>query len=437
MGSSRAGAGLIPAHVSALALLRSGEVSCEEIARGVLARIAERERDVHAWAYIDAEAVLEQARALDRAPVRGALHGVPIGIKDVIDTQDMPTQMGSPIYAGYQPRVDAACVALVRAAGALIVGKTVTAEFAGTAPGPTANPLDLRRTPGGSSSGSAAAVADSMVPVALGTQTGGSVHRPASYCGVIGFKPTQSAVNRAGVKAAAERFDTVGIIAHDLDYVDAVFRVLTNGSATSPLQSQQPSRVAACRTSLWERAQPETVAAFEAGVNRLREAGVRVRDIDLPEEFATIGAARATINDFQRAHALRSEWQSQPDLFSPQLAVLVRRGLTIPFEQFAGAIEHVERCRAAFDAAWGDLELLIAPCVDGEAPLGLASTGEHHFQSIWTTIDVPSVSLPMHTAPSGMPVSVQLVARPWREHELLRYARWMNGLASGRTDLSR
>src|ERR1700722_5101578 len=205
MASSRAGADLSPARFPTPSDLRSGDISCEEVARGVLSRIAEREPEVHAWAFVDEEAVLEQARALDRATVRGALHGVPVGIKDVIDTQDMPTQMGSPIYAGYRPRVDAACVALVRAAGALIVGKTVTAEFAGTAPGPTANPLDLRRTPGGSSSGSAAAVADGMVPVALGTQTGGSVLRPASYCGVVGFKRTQSAVNRAGVKAAAER----------------------------------------------------------------------------------------------------------------------------------------------------------------------------------------------------------------------------------------
>jgi amidase len=430
MASSRAGADLIPARFPTLSDLRSGDISCEEVARGVLSRIAEREPEVHAWAFVDEEAVLEQARALDRATVRGALHGVPVGIKDVIDTQDMPTQMGSPIYAGYRPRVDAACVALVRAAGALIVGKTVTAEFAGTAPGPTANPLDLRRTPGGSSSGSAAAVADGMVPVALGTQTGGSIHRPASYCGVVGFKPTQSAVNRAGVKAAAERFDTVGIIAQDFDYINAVLRVLTNGAATNDLLPQKPSRAGACRTPFWERAQPETIAAFEVGVNHLREAGVRVSDIYLPVEFATIGEARATINDFQRAHALRSEWQSQPELFSLQLAAVIRRGLNIDFERYAAAIERVRRCRAAFDAAFGNLELLIAPCVDGEAPIGLASTGEHHFQSLWTTIDVPTASLPVYTAPSGMPVSIQLVGRPWKEHELMRQARWLSGLAS-------
>ena len=419
----------MPARFPSFAELCSGDISCEEVARGVLARIAEREAAVLAWSFVDEEAVLDQARALDRATVRGALHGVPIGIKDVIDTQDMPTRMGSPIYVGYRPRADAACVALVRAAGALIVGKTVTAEFAGTAPGPTANPLDLRRTPGGSSSGSAAAVADGMVPVALGTQTGGSIHRPASYCGVVGFKPMQNAVNRAGVKPAAESFDTVGIIAQDLDYVDAVFRVLTNGSTTNDFPSQKPSRAGACRTPFWERAQPETVAAFEFGVNCLREAGVRVEDFDLPNEFATIAEARATINDFQRAHALRSEWQSQPELFSLQLAAVIRSGLKIPFEQYSAAMEHVQRCRAAFDSAWGDFELVIAPCVDGEAPIGLESTGEHHFQSLWTTIDVPTVSLPLYTAPSGMPVSVQLVARPWREHELLRQTRWLSDLA--------
>jgi amidase len=205
-------------------------VSCEDVARDCLARIAEREPVVHAWAFLDPELVIEQARALDAAPVRGPLHGVPLGIKDIMDTFDMPTQMGSPIYAGHRPLADAACVALARAAGALIVGKTVTAEFAGIAPGPTTNPHNSAHTPGGSSSGSAAAVADGMIPVALGTQTGGSVHRPASYCGIVGFKPTRSTVNRAGVKPAAEFFDTVGILARDLDDVELFFSVLTNGT---------------------------------------------------------------------------------------------------------------------------------------------------------------------------------------------------------------
>lgn len=404
--------------------LACGQVSCEEVAHTLLARIAEREPQLHAWAFLDADLVLAQARALDRAPTRGVLHGVPIGIKDVIDTYDMPTQMGSPIYAGYRPRADAACVALARAAGALIVGKTVTAEFAGTSPGSTVNPLDFARTPGGSSSGSAAAVADGMVPVALGTQTGGSVHRPASYCGVVAFKPTQSAVNRAGVKAAAERFDTVGIIARDFDYAEALFAVLTNATGSGVVPPRKPARVGLCHTPFWPRAQPETVSALAASADRLREAGVRVDDVVLPAVFDSIGEARATINDFQRAHALRYEWQTQPEQISPELAAVIRRGLGIPFDRFAAAVRHAERCRAEFIEVCGDHEVLLAPCVEGEAPFGLASTGEHHFQSLWTTIDVPTASLPLHKAPSGMPVSVQLIARPWQDRMLLEYARW-------------
>lgn len=398
-------------------------MSCEDVARDCLARIAEREPVVHAWAFLDPELVIEQARALDAAPVRGPLHGVPLGIKDIMDTFDMPTQMGSPIYAGHRPLADAACVALARAAGALIVGKTVTAEFAGIAPGPTTNPHNSAHTPGGSSSGSAAAVADGMIPVALGTQTGGSVHRPASYCGIVGFKPTRSTVNRAGVKPAAEFFDTVGILARDLDDVELFFSALTNGTGRQTAASQTPKRIGLCRTPLWSRAQRETVEAVENAADDLRAAGVAVDEVVLSPLFDGLNQARATINDYQRAHAMRYEWQTQPQAISEQLSATIRRGLTIPLEQLIAAVKLAEDCRAALDDAFGARDLLLAPCVDGEAPCGLASTGEHHFQSIWTTVDVPTVSLPTHQGPNGLPVSIQLVARPLHDVRLLAHAR--------------
>ena len=401
------------------------EFSCEEIARSYLDRIAQNEAAIHAWAFIDPELVLAQARALDRAPARGPLHGLALGVKDVIDTFDMPTQMGSPIYAGYQPVADASCVALARAAGAVIFGKTVTAEFAGTFPGPTVNPLDVTRTPGGSSSGSAAAVADGMVAVAFGTQTGGSVHRPASYCGVCGFKPTQSAIERTGIKAAAERFDTVGIIAPDFGYVDAVFSVLTNGYAAEAAQPRKPARAAICRTPFWSRAQPETVAALDLCAAELRGAGVAVDELTLPARFDGIGSARSTINAVQRAHALRYEWQTQPDLISRDMAAVIRTGLATSYETFAAAIRYVEECRASFVEVFGNRDVVVAPCVEGEAPLGLASTGEHHFQSIWTTIDVPTASVPFSRSATGLPVSVQVVGLPGRDLEVLSAAHWL------------
>jgi Asp-tRNA(Asn)/Glu-tRNA(Gln) amidotransferase A subunit family amidase len=380
---------------------------------------------VHAWAFLDPDLVIAQARALDAATVRGPLHGVPLGIKDIMDTCDMPTQMGSPIYAGYRALADAACVALMRAAGALIVGKTVTAEFAGIAPGPTTNPHNPAHTPGGSSSGSAAAVADGMIPVALGTQTGGSVHRPASYCGIIGFKPTRSTINRAGVKPAAEFFDTIGILARDLDDIDLFFSVLTNGTRRRAGLPRAPKQVGLCRTPLWSRAQPETVAALETCARYLSDAGVDVDEVVLPPLFNRLNEARATINDYQRAHGMRYEWQTRPDAISEQLSATIRRGLKIPLHQFTEAVKLAEDCRATLVDEFGDNDLLLAPCVDGEAPLGLASTGEHHFQSIWTTVDVPTLSLPAHRGPNDLPVSVQLVARPLDDLRLLAHARWV------------
>lgn len=406
--------------------LARGRFSCEELARGYLDRIAEREAVIRAWAFIDPALVIERARELDRTRDRGPLHGLPIAVKDVIDTYDMPTQMGSPIYAGYRPAADAACVAQARAAGALIVGKTVTAEFAGTFPGPTVNPLDLARSPGGSSSGSAAAVADGMIGVAFGTQTGGSVHRPASFCGVPAFKPTQFAIDRTGVKPAAERFDTLGIIASDFDYVEALFSVLVNGFAPGAAAPRKPARAAVCLTPFWARARPETVAAVDNCASALREAGVAVDEVTLPAIFDTIGDARATINAVQRAHALRHEWQTHPDLISAGMATVIRRGLAIPYETYADAVALTERCRTAFVAAFGERDVLVAPCVDGEAPLGLSSTGEHHFQSIWTTIDVPTASLPFARSAAGLPVSAQLVGLPGRDPALLGVARWLS-----------
>src|SRR5438105_3476889 len=217
--------------------IRNGQIKSEAVVRECLARIREREDVVHAWAFLDPELALRQARECDRSPAKGALHGVPLGVKDIIDTADMPTEMGSPIYRGYRPRADAACVALMRAAGAVILGKTVTCEFAGMTPGATANPLDSTRTPGGSSSGSAAAVADFMVPAAFGTQTGGSVLRPAAYCGVFGYKPSFGRYNPVGVKPAVESFDTIGLIARSIDDLQLMDSVLVGRTTPAPRSS--------------------------------------------------------------------------------------------------------------------------------------------------------------------------------------------------------
>ena len=228
--------------------IASRQITSESVVRDCLARIEEREEDVQAWSYIDEELVLRQARECDEAEVRGPLHGLPVGIKDIIDTCDMPTGMGSPIYRDHQPEIDAACVSILRAAGAVIMGKTVTAEFAGAAPGATRNPHNLAHTPGGSSSGSAAAVADYMVPVALGTQTGGSVHRPSAFCGTVGFKPTFGTFSRKGIKLAAESLDTIGIHARTVADCELMTAVLAGNLAVGRPEISKTPRIGLCRT---------------------------------------------------------------------------------------------------------------------------------------------------------------------------------------------
>ncbi len=224
----------------ATALISAGRLSSSALVQSCLDRIAMRESTVHAWADLNPAAAMDQARARDAEAAKGPLHGLPVAVKDVIDVAGAPTGMGSPIYDGYVPFADAACVAALRSAGAVILGKTVTAEFAGVSPGPTTHPAAPDRTPGGSSSGSAAAVADHMVPVALGTQTGGSIIRPAAFCGVVGFKPSFGTINRAGLKFAAESFDTIGMMARDVDDIALVWRVLVGAGTTLEMPEAAP-----------------------------------------------------------------------------------------------------------------------------------------------------------------------------------------------------
>jgi Asp-tRNA(Asn)/Glu-tRNA(Gln) amidotransferase A subunit family amidase len=405
--------------------IAAGEFTCEAVVRACLARIADREPVVHAWTNFDPQRALAEARALDRAASRGPLHGVPIGIKDVIDTFDMPTEMGSPIYLRNRPPADAAGVALIRAAGAAILGKTVTCEFAGVTPGATANPHDETRTPGGSSSGSAAAVADCMVPVALGTQTGGSVLRPACYCGVIGYKPTYGAFRRVGVKAAAEGLDTIGLIARSLDDIVLVRAVLL-GRQPAPIPAMPaPPRVGLTRTHLWEHAQPETVEAVEEAAKCLNEAGAEVIDVKLPDEFAGLSHAREIVNDRERAMAMADEWHRHRDRISERLRKIIQRGLDAPPDDYAAAVRLAERCRAGLDAAFGAADVLLAPCVRGEAPEGLHYTGDPGFQALWTLLHAPALTLPTGIGPNGLPVGIQLVGRRHDDERLIAASKWI------------
>jgi Asp-tRNA(Asn)/Glu-tRNA(Gln) amidotransferase A subunit family amidase len=402
------------------------EITAEAVIRDCLARVEAREPTVHAWASLDADLALRQARALDQGPLRGPLHGVPIGIKDVIDTQDLPTEMGSPIYRGHRAACDAACVALVRAAGAIILGKTVTAEFAGMTPGRTANPHNPAHTPGGSSSGSGAAVADLMVPAAFGTQTGGSILRPAAYCGAVGYKPTFNLINRAGLKFAAESLDTIGLITRSIDDLALLTSVLVGRKPAAPASLGSAPRIGLCRTPLWDTAQPETMHAVEDAAKRLAAAGAAVRDITLPAEFSGLKtAARESINNYERSKSMAAEWASHRDLISERLRRAIEQGIAMPYADYVAALRLGETCRARLAGVFDGVDILLAPSVTGEAPVGLGDTGDPGFQAIWTILHVPTMTLPTHRGPNGLPVGIQLVAPSHRDEQLFVCARWI------------
>ena len=405
--------------------IAAGETTAVAVTEACLARIEERERVLHAWAFIDPDLALEQARACDRESPKGLLHGVPLGVKDIIDTHDMPTEMGSPIYAGRRPPADAACVALVRGAGAIVLGKTVTTEFAGSFPGPTTNPYDATRSPGGSSSGSAAAVADLMAPAAFGTQTGSSVLRPSSYCGVIGYKPTFGTFNIAGVKAASQSLDTLGLHVRDLDDIQLLTAVLVNRPREPLAAPAANPKIGVCRTPLWDIAQPETQAAIEDAASRLSRAGATMREVTLPDAFAPLEDARIAINCYERSRHMTNEWRDRRESLSGMFQTVMQTGLDMPYEEYVAAMRRTEDCRQQSDAVFDGLDILLAPCVDGEAPEGLEYSGNPRLPGFWTAIRLPAISLPTHSGPNGLPVGIQLVARYRDDDRLLSAAKWV------------
>jgi amidase len=400
----------------------SGKFTTEAVTQACLERIEARDKEVKAWAFVDREIALRQARARDAAPAKGPLAGVPIGVKDIIDTFDMPTDMGSPIYRNNRTATDASCVALVRAAGAVILGKTVTCEFAGLTPNVTRNPHNLAHTPGGSSSGSGAAVADHMVAVAFGTQTGGSVLRPASFCGDVGYKPTYNLICRGGIKFAAESRDTIGLLARDLDDVDLVASVLTM-RGLAPKRTAAP-RIALCRTPFWDEASTETRYAVEDAAKRLEAAGASIREVSLPGTFEALAEARTIVNPVERSRAMAHEWHTNRALISPGLTRQIETGLSIPYARYTASLQRIKACRDLLPELFGDADVLLAPSATGEAPEGLESTGDPKFQEFWTALHVPAITLPTHKGPNGLPVGIQFVGRLYDDENLIAAARW-------------
>ncbi len=405
--------------------IAAGETTSQALVEACLARIAARESEVGAWSFLDPAAALAQARAADAAAPRGPLHGVPIGIKDLIDTADMPTAYGSPIYEGHRPAADAAPVALLRAAGAVILGKTVTTEFAAVTPGKTRNPRNLAHTPGGSSSGSAAAVADGMVPAALGTQTVGSTIRPAAFCGTVGFKPTYQALSIAGVKAQAESLDTLGILARTVDDARLLHAVLSAGPVSAAgAVPETPPRLAFCRTAHWPKAEPATVAAMAAAQGRLRAAGAWIEEVELPQHFAEALDAQWLILRFEFARSLSFERTQRRDRLSERLRALLDAGIAIAPAEHAAAQALARRCRAEIAGVFERFDAILTPAAGGEAPEGLHGPSDLLFQRLWTLLHLPAITLPGLTGPRGLPVGVQFVGPHGGDGRLLDVASW-------------
>ncbi len=406
--------------------IAAGKTTCEAVVRDCVARIAARDGAVKAWVNFDPDLALDQARALDRGPRRGPLHGIPVGLKDTIDTFDMPTEMGSPIYRGNRPRSDASCVALLRRAGAIILGKTATCEFAGSAPPQTTNPHNAAHTPGGSSSGSAAAVADFMVPAALGTQTGGSVLRPSSFCGVFGYKPTYNTINEAGVWPAAASIDTIGWLTRSIDDFALLTAVLRMEEPKRLSAMSAAPRIGLWRTDLWDTAQPETKAAVADAAAKLGKHGATVRDVDMPDAFNGLHViARSTIGFYERAACMAYFWDHRREELSPQMRRYIENGHKIPRNDYVAGLRRLDECRARLAAIFDSFDVLLVPCVPGEAPKGLDATGDPSMQAIWTALHTPTVTLPTHRGPNNLPVGIQLVAQRYDDDRLLACAGWV------------
>lgn len=412
--------------VEAARQIAAGKITAEALMRDCIERIEAREPVVNAWEYFDRETVIEQARAADSAPRHGLLHGLPVGVKDLIDTADMPTAYGSPIYAGHRPAWDAPCVALARAAGAIVMGKTVTTEIATTRPGKTTNPHNPQHTPGGSSSGSAASVADYMVALAFGSQTAGSVIRPAAFCGVVGYKPSFGLISRVGVKPLSDTLDTVGVVARNVPDAALLAAAVTGRVdllVEKPLTAAP--RVGMCRTYEWKQARPETVAAFETAAQKLAAVGAKVIDIKLPPTYANLVQAQTDIQLVEQAQSLAHERLKHWSQISEQLRGIIEAGLRIAPERYDAAQTLAKNCRRTVTELFADCDVLLAPSAPGAAPAGLETTGDPVFDRIWTLLRTPAINIPCAKAPNGLPVGLQVIGPFGSDPQTLVIAHWL------------
>ena len=423
-------------------LIRDGVISAEQLVEACLARIRDVDPQVQAWAFLDPDHALAQARSLDQLRLEGRpigpLHGVPIGIKDIFDTGDMPTENGSVIHAGRTPSRDATVVSMLRAAGAVIMGKTITTEFAYFSPGKTRNPHNPEHTPGGSSSGSAAAVAANMIPLALGSQTNGSTIRPAAYCGVIGFKPTHGLVSRHRVFALSRTLDHVGLFARSLDDIALLAEQITGYDENDPDTRQRarlpfvevaaeeaplPPMFAFIKTPMWERADDETKEGF---AEIIEDLGSQVEEVELFPSAIDAWQWHQNIMSAEMALNLGGEWEKSRDRLSEQLRTLIQRGQEVRAIDYQRALARINPIHESFVELFEQrYDAILTPAAPSAAPKGLASTGDPAFCTLWTLCGMPAISLPLLQGTNGLPIGVQLVGPRLGDARLLRTARWL------------
>ncbi len=421
--------------------IRAGEVTAEEAVCACLERIRQVEGEVQAWAFLDPDYALAQAQRADRVRREGRdlgpLHGVPVGVKDIFDTADMPTENGTALHAGRRPTEDATAVALLRQAGAIVLGKTVTTELAVYAPGKTRNPHDPRCTPGGSSSGSAAAVAARMVPLALGTQTNGSVIRPAAYCGVVGYKPTHGTISRHGVLRQSSPLDHIGVFARSVTDAALLAQRLMAFDDRDPalrpaappdlaraavMDPPVPPRLAFVKTPMWGEAAEDTRRAFAALCRRL---GAQVREVTLPPLFDGAVGWHRTIMEADLAKSFAAEYVGGKERLSEALRQMIERGQQVLAVDYNRALERISELNRALGELWASCDAVLTPATTSVAPLGLQSTGSPIFCTIWTLCGMPAITLPILKGADGMPLGAQLVSARGDDARLLRIARWV------------
>ncbi|HEX4598695.1 MAG TPA: amidase [Burkholderiaceae bacterium] len=409
--------------------VNAGLATAEAAVRRYADAIEARDSTLQAFVTFDREQAIEAARAIDSLHAKGALAGVPVAVKDVIDTAQYETCYGSPIYRGHRPALDAGCVSLLRGAGAIVFGKTVTAELATFAPGPTRNPHALEHTPGGSSSGSAAAVAAALAPLALGTQTAGSVIRPASFCGVIGYKPSARLVPRSGVKVISDTLDEVGLFATSVDDVALLASVLALQSDWAMQAAQgrmaPPPKVGWTLTSRADQLDPAMRQAVVQAARWAREGGASAEEVAWPAPFELLFDAHRTIQLAETARSLAPEYAYRRSQLSAQLIDAIEEAHAFAGRRYFDAMQTGRRCAAKIESLFGDAEVLIAPSAIGEAPATLAHTGDPLFNRPWQLLGCPMIGLPFGRGPQGLPIGVSVIARPGQDALLIGAAAWL------------